>query len=390
VSTAARLGIDRRGITTLSLGHLSVDICQGAVPALLPFLIAHRDYSYAAASGLVLAMTVSSSVVQPIFGHLSDRLSWSWLLPLGVTLGGSGIGLAGVAPTYPLTLAAVAVSGLGVAAYHPEAARFANYLSGERRATGMSLFSVGGNTGFALGPVIVTPLVLALGLSGTLGVAVVPLAAGVLLLRELPRLERFRPGGPAHTSAAPPAQGDRWGAFGLLAGVITARSGVYFGLQTFMPAYLVAALGASTAEANATLALMLISGAAGTLIGGRLADRLGPRAVLLGSLALLSPAVACFLLVGQLPATLIVSLIGFATIASFSVTVVIGQQYLPTRVGLASGVTLGLAIGAGGVIAAALGPIADRHGVTTALWVVACLPALALALAAMLPSDRRG
>src|SRR5436190_13559410 len=155
-------------MATLSAGHLFTDIAQGSIPALLPFLIARDHLSYAAASALVLAATVSSSVVQPLFGHVSDRLSLPWLMPLGPALGGLGVALAGIAPSYGLTFAAIVLSGLGVAAFHPEGSRFANYVSGTRRASGMSLFSVGGNIGFALGPVLVTPLMLVFGLHGTL------------------------------------------------------------------------------------------------------------------------------------------------------------------------------------------------------------------------------
>src|ERR671922_1911254 len=180
-------------MAVLSLGHLCVDLCQGALPALLPFLIAAHEWSYGQASALVLAATVSSSVIQPLFGHLSDGRSLPWLLPGGVALAACGISLAGVVGSYWLTFAVVVVSGLGVAAYHPEASRFANYVAGAKRATAMSFFSVGGNAGLALGPAIVTPLALAFGLSGTPLVAVLPLAVAVVLMLELGRLKSFRP-----------------------------------------------------------------------------------------------------------------------------------------------------------------------------------------------------
>jgi hypothetical protein len=140
-------GVDRRAMAVLSLGHLCSDATQVAVPALLPFLVREQGISYAAAGTLVLASTVASSVVQPLFGHFSDRKSFAALMPLGLALGALGIALVGLAPSYPSILLAVVISGLGVAAFHPEATRFAGLVSGERRATGMSVFSVGGNAG---------------------------------------------------------------------------------------------------------------------------------------------------------------------------------------------------------------------------------------------------
>jgi MFS transporter, FSR family, fosmidomycin resistance protein len=377
-------------MAALSLGHLCVDLCQGALPALLPFLIAAHHWSYGQASALVLAATVSSSIVQPLFGHLSDGRSLPWLLPGGVALAGAGIALAGVAGSYAATFAVVVVSGLGVAAYHPEASRFANYVAGERRATAMSFFSVGGNAGFALGPVLVTPLALAFGLGGTPLVAVAPAIAAVLIARELGHLQAFRPASPATggdddaTDAAP----DQWRPFALLSAAIAARSVLYFGLMTLVPLYFVNELRTSEATANAALTVMLASGAVGTLIGGRLADRFGRRVVLRTSMAVLTPLLVVLLLGGVGVAIGALALIGAATIATFSVTVVMGQEYLPTRLGIASGVTLGLAIGFGGLGAAALGALADATSLRTALEVVALLPLPALALAMALPEGR--
>src|SRR5438067_7165857 len=179
-------------MATLSAGHLLTDVAQGSVPALLPFLISRDHLNYAAASALVLAATLSSAVIQPLFGHVSDRLSLPWLMPLGPALGGLGVALAGLAPSYALTFAAIVLSGLGVAAFHPEGSRFANYVSGARRASGMSLFSVGGNVGFALGPVMMTPLLLAFGLHGTVFAVIPTWLMAAVLVRELPRLRSFR------------------------------------------------------------------------------------------------------------------------------------------------------------------------------------------------------
>jgi FSR family fosmidomycin resistance protein-like MFS transporter len=375
-------------MTVLSLGHLCVDLCQGALPALLPFLIAQHGWSYGQASGLILAATVSSSIIQPLFGHHSDGRSMPWLMPGGVALAAGGIALAGVAGSYALTVAVVVVSGLGVAAYHPEASRFANYVAGERRATAMSFFSVGGNAGFALGPVFVTPLALGLGLGGTPLVAVLPAVVALLLVRELGRLTRFRPvaGDDGDDVAVVP---DQWRPFIRLSAAVAARSVVYFGLMTLVPLYFVDDLHASEATANAALTAMLAAGAVGTLIGGRLADRFGRRVVLRTSLALLTPLIVVFLMSSVGVAIASLALIGAATIATFSVTVVMGQEYLPNRLGIASGVTLGLSIGLGGVGAAILGQVADAYGLRTALEVVALLPIPALLVAMSLPEGQR-
>jgi FSR family fosmidomycin resistance protein-like MFS transporter len=378
-------GVNRRAMAVLSGGHMFTDIGQGSIPALLPFLIARDHLSYAAASGLVLAATISSSVIQPLFGHLSDRRSLSWLMPAGPAVSGLGVALAGLAPTYGLTFAAVVVSGIGVAAFHPEGSRFANYVSGARRASGMSLFSVGGNVGFALGPVVVTPLVLAFGLHGTVLLLIPTWLMAAVLLVELPRLRTFRTDVVSGRVRASDER-EAWAPFAVLGGVIALRSFVYFGLVTFIPLYYVSVLHASKATGNAALAAMLLGGAAGTLIGGPLADRFGRRAVLLGSMLVLPPLITGFLISGPVVAVAFAALAGAATVATFAVTIVMGQEYLPGRLGVAAGVTIGLSIGLGGVGAPLLGLLADAHGLRATFIAIAVLPLLALVLAFALPS----
>lgn len=186
-------GLDRRAMAALSSGHLVSDFAAGALPALLPFLVKRFDLSYTLAAVVMLAWAVSSSVIQPLFGLWSDRRGALWLLPAGLVAGGIGIGLASAASTYWLVLLFVVLSGLGTAAYHPEGSKFAAYASGERRASGMSLFSIGGNLGYALGPIAATAVVVHLGLEAGFVLAVPCLALAVVLLWLTPFLGGFAP-----------------------------------------------------------------------------------------------------------------------------------------------------------------------------------------------------
>ena len=376
--------VDKRAMAALSAGHLFTDVSQGAVAALVPFLVAERGLSLAAAGSLVLAATVSSSIVQPLFGYFSDRKPLPALMPLGVMFGGLGISLVGVAPNYPLILLCTVLSGLGVAAFHPESARFANYVSGSRRARGMSFFSVGGNAGFALGPVISTPLVLYFGLSGTLFLALPALLMGLVLFYELPRLVSFRPE-VAATDEKGAKVAENWWPFARMVMVVGIRSFVYFGLVTFVAEYYIRELETSPALANTALSVMLFAGAVGTLVMGPLADRTGRRAVLAGAMFLLSPLIYAFTLSGPLPGMVFLAFVGAATIGTFGVTVVMGQEYLPGRIGVAAGVTLGLSIGLGGVGAPVFGAIADNYGLPTMMLTLAALPLFGLALTLSLP-----
>ncbi len=376
--------VDRRAMATLSAGHLFTDVGQGSIPALLPFLIARDHLNYASASALVLAATISSSVIQPLFGHLSDRRSLPWLMVLGPLVGGIGVGLIGIAPSYGLTFAAVLLSGLGVAAFHPEGSRFANYVSGARRSSGMSLFSVGGNIGFALGPAIITPAVLALGLHGTLLVIVPTSLMAIVLAHELPRLKTFRRH-PARRAGQelPPAA---WRPFTLLGVVIALRSLVYFGMVTFLPLYFIRVLHTGRGVGGAALTVMLIGGAAGTLAGGPLADRFGRKRVLVCSMGSLPLLIGALLVSGPTLAIVFAALTGAVTIATFAVTIVMGQEMLPGRIGVASGVTIGLSIGLGGVGAPLLGLFADTHGLRAMFELLLVFPIFALLLGLLLPA----
>jgi len=372
-------------MAVLASGHACVDACQGAVPALLPFLVDRHGLSFAAASALVLAATISSALIQPLFGAFSDRISSPWLMPGAVVVGCAGVAAAGIAPSYPLVFAAIFISGLGVAAFHPEGSRFANHVSGARRATGMSYFAVGGNVGFALGPIFITPMLLIFGLEGTLALLLPGAVVGWLIWSQLPHLLMFRPEqGPAH---APPSRADdSWrGLLGLLA-VISFRSFAFYTLLALVPLYFIDVLGTSDATANVALTAMLVAGAIGTLVGGVLADRIGRRPVLVASLLLQPPALLAATEVGVVPAIALVSLLGFAAISSFSLTVVMSQEYLPSRIGLASGFSLGVGVGIGGLAAPVFGWIGDEFGLATAIQLLALLPLVGAAVAFALPT----
>jgi FSR family fosmidomycin resistance protein-like MFS transporter len=389
VTSAVQRGMDRLTLGLLSAGHFSVDLSQGAVPAMLPFLIRERRLSYAAAAGLVLAQTVSSSVLQPLFGQLTDRRPAPWLLPAGVALAGAGLGAAALLPTYGLTWLAIAISGVGVAAFHPEGARYANYASGARRATGMSIFSVGGNAGFAAGPVLATPLLLLLGLRGGWTIGLLPLAVAVGLTLNLARIAAHSgmAAAASPSTAAGAGEGaDQWGPFARLTGVLLARSVLFYGLNTFIPLYWIGVFHQGPGAAGAALATLLIVGILGTLAGGRLADRFPRRSVVVVAVALTVPLLALLVAApAALPANLVLVPLALVMYVPSSILVVMGQEYLPRRVGTASGVTLGLAVSVGGIVTPALGFVADRAGLRLALALLVAVPAAATLLALSLP-----
>jgi FSR family fosmidomycin resistance protein-like MFS transporter len=372
----------------LAGGHLSADFCQGVVPAMLPALVQERHLSYALAGGLILGQTVSSSVVQPLFGRLTDRRALPWLMPCGLVGAGAALAAASQLPAYGLIWLAVAVSGLGIAAFHPEGARYARYASGERQATGMSLFSLGGNLGFALGPLVTTPLLLALGLDGGWLVGLLPAAMGLALLCAHGRLPTGGEAGSSHNSHRA-FGGDRWGAFVRLTLAVVGRAIVFYGLNTFVPLYWIAVLGQARATGGYALTLLLLCGAVGTLLGGRLADRFPRRAVIAAGLLLAGPLVLALARVSNPAlATAVLAAVGIVLFLPTSAQVVLGQDYLPNHLGTASGVTLGLAVSVGGIAAPALGAIGDHAGLRSALLLLALLPLLSAALVFTLPRER--
>ena len=188
---------DRTRLAFLTSTHVVDDLYQGAVPALLPFLALERHYSYIGLTGITLAATFLASVVQPGFGALTDRYrNLGWLVAAGLLVAGLGIGLSGLGDNYLITWFAVAASGVGVAAYHPEATRTARGMAGDSTQA-MSWFSVGGNAGIALGPIIVTPVLLATRLHGTplLALPAVVMAGVLAVRRPWREAARSRTGG---------------------------------------------------------------------------------------------------------------------------------------------------------------------------------------------------
>jgi FSR family fosmidomycin resistance protein-like MFS transporter len=296
----------------------------------------------------------------------------------------AAIGVAGaaVSPVYPVVLLLVFAGGLGVAAFHPEGAKFAAYASGQKRASGMAYFNSGGNAGYALGAFATGQLVVWLGLVGGL-VAMIPvLLASLGLARAMRHLATLQPTG---GETAYVRGDDRRRAMALLGIVISLRSVSWFTLLAFVPLWLVS-LGHSTAYGNRLLFMMLLAGAVGTLLLGPVADRIGLRTTLLITQALVTPLVLVFVYVGGIPGAIALMFVGVCVVGTFGVTMVLSQLYLPRHVGMASGLSVGLAMGVGGVAAVILGAVADAVDLKTALVICALAPALGVVFCLRLPA----
>ena len=387
IAASAPLRLDRRGLGVLSFGHLSVDLAQGTVPALLPFLVADRGYSYAAAGALLLFSSVGSSFLQPLLGAFADRIRATWMMPVGTLLAASGIALAGQFDQYLATGGALVVSSIGIAMYHPEAVRFASYVSaaGGRQGTGMSMFAVGGLSGWALGPILTTPFVSLVGLRGTAIVACVPLAATLLLAANLRYIERFRPTAQAEHVAREGMAASDWPGFTLAAAAGTLRTGALFGFQAFIPLYVWRTLGSSQGVGNVAISVMLAAGALGTLFGGRLSDLHGFRKVVVLSLFASAPLALLVPVLPLLALFPVLALFGLISEMNFYPIVVLAQRALPRHVGFASGVTLGLSIGVGSLASPLLGVLADSTSLRMALFGAAALTLLAALVSLALP-----
>ncbi|MGZ4199509.1 MAG: MFS transporter [Thermoleophilia bacterium] len=374
----------RTTLLALSLGHGCADLCSGALFALPPFLVLERHYSYGAVGVFALAASMATALVQPLAGAHGDRGEARWLLPIGLLLAALGIAAVGWTASYPPTLLAALICSVGAAAYHPEGARWARFASGSRVTANMGVFSVGGGLGYALGPLLVAAVLTPLGLHGTPLIAVVPLGTAVLVVLALRRFHERTQDDQALRSPTSTARSE-WRPFACLVALYCVASGVTTGLLIYVPLFVLYSLGKSPAASNLMTSILLGAAAAGTLLGAVTAQHLGRRFVLLVPQVVLVPAIALLPSLGYGAMIPLVVLVGIAMNANVSTALVLAQEYLPRHMGLASGLTIGLCSGAGGLIVALLGLLGDAAGPAVVLYAIAALPLAVLALAALLP-----
>lgn len=373
------------------VGHMCSDINQGALSATLPFLlVANPEYTYVSVTVLVFAANIASAVIQPLFGIIGDRRPTPWLMALGVFLAGLGMCGLGYAQSYWLVVASAMLSGIGVAMFHPEGGRLANLAAGMRKASGMSIFAVGGNIGFFLGPIIAAGALSAFGMHGTI-VFLVPATACAILLLAFNR--RFVALGTAATRRQ--EQGDvppnRWGRFSLVLGVLSVRSVVEYGLMAFIPLFMMNELGQGEAASSLTISAFAIFAAVATVLSGRTSEKVGTLKLQTWCFA----ATVVFIVVLALCGNVIVAfcaamLLAITTDLFYASTVAYGMDCVPRSLGTASGLSYGVAICVGGVAEPFLGMAGDAVGLVPVMLVLAGMAAVGLVLSVVIRMTDRG
>ena len=378
--------MNKKYIRLFGAGHLITDIYQGALPAMLPFLISEKHFSYATAAFLIFAANASSSIIQPVFGVYADKISLPWALGVGVLLGGIGLGLVGIVQNYYLIILLVALSGIGLALFHPEGARLTNRFAGENKTSAVSIFAAGGNIGFAVGPILTTTMVLAFGLKGTLILCIPAVVMGGILLYESKNFSNEVSSDKELDNIDKKEEVDEWGAFGRLTLTLLCRSTVFFGLNTFLTLYYMNILKQSEVQGSIALSTLIVVGAVGTLFAGKLSIKIGNKKLIIIGYSCLLPLLILFLNIkNPILATIILIPLGFFLYMPYSPMVALGQKYLPNHLGLASGITLGLGVTMGGLVSPILGYVSDTHGIHAALSCLIVMPIIAVVLARKLP-----
>ncbi|EEL51206.1 MULTISPECIES: MFS transporter [Bacillus cereus group] len=384
-----------RILFAISFGHFLNDSMQAVVPALFPILEKSMNLSYMQVGWIAFALNMTSSIMQPVFGMYSDKKPSPFLLPLGMLSSMLGmIGLA-FAPNFIIVIISVLFIGLGSAVFHPEGARVAYMAAGAKRGLAQSIYQVGGNTGNSLAPIFTALIFVPLGQIGALGFTVFA-AVGIALLifvsnwykNELVNGAVRRKKRAALEAENAIVSTHIKFVIVLLVFLTFVRSWYGAGIGNFYQFYLIEHYGLSIQNAQYFVFAFMIAGVLGTFFGGPLADRFGKKNIIvfsmLGSapLALLLPYVSLSWVV---PLFLC---IGFISSSSFSVIVVYAQELVPGKVGMVSGLIVGLAFGLGALGAVVLGKLADVYSLQFIMVLCSCLPLIGLT-SWLLPSDRK-
>jgi MFS transporter, FSR family, fosmidomycin resistance protein len=364
-----------KALALLIAGHFVTDINTGALPAFLPFIKDSLDLSYTRAASIILFFNVTSSVIQPLFGYLSDRWSVRWLLPVGPLLASLGLGLLGLGPSYAWILLFASLSGLGQASYHPEGFKTVSFLGGKKKATIFSIFHFGGNLGFAVGPILATFFFVHLGLHGSL-LFIIPgvILTAVFLIIPHWKVETKLPPRAAASDGETASLRQNSIPMTLLILVVVLRSATRLGLMTFVPFYFINVLHRDPLTAGKYLSTFLFAGTVGILAGGPLADRFGYKKMVLITLALSSVFLYLFYATEGTLSLVFFSIAGLALISSNSTTMAMAQSFMPRNLGMASGLILGFSMGIGGVSTTLLGLVADHWGIPATLQITCLLP----------------
>lgn len=347
----------------MAYGHFCSDFVQSTLAVMLPFLIRKFGFSYARASSLVMASNLIGSLIQPVFGYISDKVEKPSLMIVGILAAGLGIAAVGFAPGYAAICVMVVISGMGVAMFHPQGAQMIEWISDRsNKGNNMGMFSFGGNLGFAVGPILAAPVLYAFGLAGS-GLFLLPSVIFAVFMLSMGRIQTgndYREEG----SSGPEEPGkDRWLEFGKINIYVICRSIVFSGIGTFLILFLADNFGIAEGKASALLSFYYGVQALSSILSGIVADRIGFKKTLIAAGIILTASLFAFY-VSSSPALSVVLLVplGIGSSLGYSPMVSLGQAYLPNHLGLASGVTLGLSVSAGGIFAPVLGSIGDSHG----------------------------
>ena len=365
-------------ILALAVGHLVTDLQAGALPIVLPHLKELFTLSYSQLAAIVLTQNITSSVIQPVFGYITDKRSMPVLLPFCAAMAGAGFAAIGWVSSYSLILLTVIIIGIASATYHPQASKTVNFLSDENsKAKNMGIFSLGGNAGMAVGSILMTFLIgLQDGIHNTMYFILPGLLVFGLMMKYMPDYKRVK---------AASEKLSYTGMFILLF-FIFMRSTIHTGLSTYLPLFFMKFRGSEAIFASALVSAFLLGGVAGTYTGAVLSDRLGARRIILGSIILSIPTIWLISHAGtEIGAMLAVVASGFFIIGSFATTIVLAQTMLPDNVGMAAGLTIGFSVGMGGFGVTILGFIADNFGLPLVMQIVTWLPVAAAIIALKIP-----
>lgn len=364
-----------RTFGVLALAHTLNDMYANYLPQILPLLVAAAGFSLTKATSLVAIFTITSSLSQPFFGYLVDQKNQRWVVFVGTLWMSIFLGLTGLTIDYGYLFIITALAGFGTAAFHPQAASMVSTVNPQRQGFIMSSFIATGNLGMALAPLIFIPFFQNFGL-GASPYMIIPGAFTALFLFFLAPRHQSSSVKKINLKETLSKLRGSMGELSKLMVIVAMRSLVHTGLITLLRFYF-EEKSIPALTSGYVLFVMLAAGALGGMVGGHLSDVFGRKPLTIVSLVLATPLLYAFMLTEGMVSFILLALGTACLLASFSITVVAAQELIPDNKALASGLSLGFAIGIGGLAVTFIGGIADVYGLNTALYLVMGLPFVA-------------